>query len=575
MRTSWVRVLLIGIVLLPFAHGAEANHTTFAPGDLFLSLASGQVQWRHPDGSLNGVLVGVMPGRAGGMAFDAAGNLYVTHWCDGSPNVAVCVTGNGVEVFDPHGVPRGSFGSGYNCNPYSLRFDGAGNLFVGQADCTGNILKFDGAGTLQAAYAVATDRGSSWIELGADGCTAFYTSGTTANVKRFDVCRNVQLPDFNTAPLPDPSAKVLRRLPDGGLLVTNVSAIVRLDASGNLVQTYDVPTEPRAWAWLDLVGDGTFWVSNYFSSNIYRFDIATGQVLASFNASPASFTVIGLAVKTGPGVPSTFASGDLFLSLSTGQVQWRRHDGTLNAVLVGLMPGRAGGMAFDAAGRLYVTHGCEGFGLVPVCPSGGGVEVFSASGALVGPFGSGYNCNPNSIRLDAAGNAYVGQSDCLADILKFDSRGTLLASYVVAPELRGSDWIDLAAGGCTVFYTSRGAHVKRFDTCTNAQLPDFNTAPLPGPAAYAVRILPDGGVLVANLSAVVRLDALGNLVQSYAALGEPQSWSWLDLAGDGTFWVANDYSSNVYRFDVATGTILASFNASPASSTVIGVAVKP
>jgi outer membrane protein assembly factor BamB len=577
MRLAWVTLLLIGIVVLLPGHAAEANHSTFAPGDLFISLSTGQVQWRHPDGTLNRVLTGVMPGRAGGMAFDAAGNLYVTHWCDGSPNVAVCATGNGVEVFDPMGIPRGPFGSGYNCNPYSLRFDGAGNLYVGQADCTGDILKFDAGGTLQAAYDVATDRGSSWIELAPDGCTVFYTSGGPT-VKRFDMCRHSPLADFYTAPPPDSSAKVLRMLPDGSMLLTVVSAIVRLDPLGNVVQTYDVPGELRAWAWLDLVGDGTFWVTNHASSNVYQFDIATGQLLAGFNASPASMTVIGLAVKPGPGAGAssgTFAPGDVFVSLATGEVQWRRPDGTLNAVLAGLMPGRAGGMAFDAAGSLYVTHWCEGSGYVAVCPSGGGVEVFSASGFLVGAFGSGYNCNPSSIRLDAAGNVYVGQSDCAADVLGFDRLGTAQAAYDVATEERGSDGIELAADGCTILYTSRSANVKRFDVCARTQLPDFNTAPLPGPAAYAVRVLPDGGVLVADVSAVVRLDASGNLVQTYGVPGEPQAWEWLDLVGDGTFWASNHYSSNLYRFDIATGQVLASFNASPTSFTVMAVAVKP
>jgi outer membrane protein assembly factor BamB len=302
MRTLCVVLLLIGgFVLLP-APRADADHGTFARGDLFLSLATGQVEWRHPDGTLNRVLTGVMPGRAGGMAFDAAGNLYVTHFCEGAPYVYACVTGNSVEVFDPAGTLLGSFGHGYWCNPYSIRFDGAGNAYVGQLDCSGDILKFDPSGTLVAAYDVATEpdadwQGSAWIDLAANGCTVFYTSGGR-NVKRFDVCQNVQLTDFNRDVLPNPRAKVLRVLPDGGILFTNVSIIVRLDRSGRIVRTYDPPGEPDAWAWLDLVGDGTFWVSNYESSNVYRIDIATGAVLGGFNvAPPYSFSLIGVAVK--------------------------------------------------------------------------------------------------------------------------------------------------------------------------------------------------------------------------------------------------------------------------------------
>jgi outer membrane protein assembly factor BamB len=557
---------------------AGASHTAFGPGDLFVSLSTGQVQWRHPDGSLNRVLTGVLPGRAGGMDFDAAGNLYVTHWCEGSPLVPVCTRGGGVEAFSPQGAPLGPFGSGYDCNPYSLRFDPTGRLFVGQADCTGDILTLGADGALEAAYDVPTDRGSSWIELGADGCTVFYTAGTAPRVQRYDLCAGSPLPDFNAAPLPDPSAKVLRRLPDGGLLVTNVTAVVRLDAAGQLVQTYGVAGEAQAWGWVDLVGDGTFWASNHFSSNVYRFSLATGEVLASFNASPADQSVIGVAVAPGPGAgspPVAFAPGDLFLSLSTGQVQWRRPDGTLKAVLAGQVPGRAGGMAFDPAGNLYVTHGCEGLGIAPACPSGGGVEVFGPSGSSLGAFGSGYDCNPYSIRLDGVGRAYVGQSDCGADVLVLDAGGAVLAAHDAATEARGTDGVDLAADGCTIVYTSRGVNVKRFDACAGAQLADFNAAPLPGPAAYAVRVLPDGGVLVADVSAVVRLDAAGHLAQTYAVPGEPEGWEWLDLVGDGTFWAINHHSSNAYRFSLATGEVLAGFNASDVPFTLIGVAVKP
>ena len=65
-------------------------------------------------------------------------------------------------------------------------------------------------------------------------------------------------------------------LPDGGVLVSNGQVIARLDAAGVVVQTYEVPGEGTLWAGLDLVGDGTFWAGNYFSSTVYRFDLATG-----------------------------------------------------------------------------------------------------------------------------------------------------------------------------------------------------------------------------------------------------------------------------------------------------------
>ncbi|MBI4421620.1 MAG: hypothetical protein HY560_12415 [Gemmatimonadetes bacterium] len=273
---------------------------------------------------------------------------------------------------------------------------------------------------------------------------------------------------------------------------------------------------------------------------------------------------------TADGAHRAFAHGDLFVSLVSGQVQWRHPDGSLNTVLIGLVPGTARAMAFDAAGNFYVPHWCGDF----LCRSGNTVEKFDPTGRAVGTFGGGYAHNPNSIVFDAAGNAYVGQSDAPADIVKFDAVGTPLVSFDAATEVRGTDWIDLAGDGCTILYTSRGKNILRYDTCARAQRPNFNSAPLPGESALALRVLPDGGVLVADSVAIVRLNAFGAVVRTYTVPGEPGLWAGLDLAGDGTFWASNWGSSNVYRFDLATGAVLASFNAVPTSSTVVGIAVK-
>jgi outer membrane protein assembly factor BamB len=117
------------------------------------------------------------------------------------------------------------------------------------------------------------------------------------NVKRFDGCAGVQLPDFNQQPLPGGLTHDLRVLPDGGVLVASGQVIARLDASGALVQTYEGPPENTLWAGLDLAGDGTFWAGNYFSSNVYRFNLATGAIVTSFNAGTPPNTVVGIRVR--------------------------------------------------------------------------------------------------------------------------------------------------------------------------------------------------------------------------------------------------------------------------------------
>ncbi len=284
----------LGPVPVSDAVSGTAPAAAFAPGDVFVSLRTGQVQWWHPDGTLNGTLINAIPGKAEGMGFDAAGNLYVTHYC---ADVSLCLAGNMVERFSPNGVSAGSFGGGYNCNPYAIAVDAAGRVYVGQADCTGDILQFDGSGNPLASFDVAPDnRGSARIDLAADGCTMFYTS-QGANVKRYDICTRQQLPDFNRAPLPGGLTYGLRILPDGGVLVSITSAIARLDASGDLVRSYDAPGEPDEWTGLDLVGDGTFWATNYASSDVVRFDLSSGAVLTSFNTGTPTTTVKDVVVK--------------------------------------------------------------------------------------------------------------------------------------------------------------------------------------------------------------------------------------------------------------------------------------
>jgi hypothetical protein len=279
---------------------------------------------------------------------------------------------------------------------------------------------------------------------------------------------------------------------------------------------------------------------------------------------------LGIAVLVAsPAQPShatTFQVGDVFVATDQGgTVQWREPDGTLHATLPTLPSVSTTGMAFDSSDNLYVT----GF-------DGNQVSVLNNMGVLTGAFGSGYNANPESILFDEAGNAYVGQADGTRDILKFDSAGNPLASFNVATSDRGSDWIDLAADQCTMFYTSEGSEVKRFDVCTNTQLADFAPPGTLHRPAFALRLLlpaQGGGLLVADSQDIHRLDGSGAVAQTYDAPGE-NCWFALNLDPDSTsFWSADFCTSNVYKFDIATGSVLTSFNTGTPANTVFGLAV--
>jgi hypothetical protein len=290
------------------------------------------------------------------------------------------------------------------------------------------------------------------------------------------------------------------------------------------------------------------------------------------NSSTGSTVNLGTTCTEGTCTPTQggFPSGDVFVSVGNGQVQERKPDGTLVQTLdTNTGSPETTGLAFNAAGNLYVTDW-----------TARDVTKFTPPGTLAGSFGSGYTGHPESIVFDAAGNAYVGQVDTTgATLLKFDSAGQPIASFSPARENRGTDWIDLAPDQCTVYYTSEGRSVKRFDVCgeVGSQLSDFATG-LPGAAAYTIRLLPGGGALVADTETIVHLDASGQVVQQYNDPSSSAFWFSLALDPDGkTFWAGNPFTGEVAHFDIASRALLSHFTTANDSSIDLagGLAIAP
>jgi hypothetical protein len=139
--------------------------------------------------------------------------------------------------------------------------------------------------------------------------------------------------------------------------------------------------------------------------------------------------------------------------------------------------GAGEGMAFDSRGNLYINRWCND----AACSNGNLVEKYDTTGRSEGAVGSGYDCGPHTLVFDPADVAYVGQAGCRKTILKFMPGMTApAAEYAAAEEFGGIFWLDLAPNRCTLFYTSYGPNVKRFDVCAGVQLTDFNLAPMPG-----------------------------------------------------------------------------------------------
>ncbi len=263
-------------ILLSLGLQMQKAVAQFQIGDVFIGVANGEVQWRDASGTLIQTLNTGLGGYTTGMAFDAAGNLYVTDF-----------SVNAISVFNNFGVLQGTFGSGYNI-PESILFDAAGSAYVGNVG--GGLNKYDATGAfLGTSYTGRVD----WIDLQADQCTMLFT-GEGDNVLQHDVCTNTALPDFANGL--GGNAYALRIRKNGDVLVANGINVLRLDPSGVIQQTYDVVGED-SWFALNLDADGTsFYSANFNTSNVYKIDIATGNVLSSFNTGTASSTVFGLAV---------------------------------------------------------------------------------------------------------------------------------------------------------------------------------------------------------------------------------------------------------------------------------------
>ena len=249
--------------------------------------------------------------------------------------------------------------------------------------------------------------------------------------------------------------------------------------------------------------------------------------------------------------------GDLFIAVGNGSYQIWRNNGTnspnyqLLETIGDTLGGTTAGCATDSTFRLYGTN-----------LSNTKVERF----AIAHPHSvtlrfdvsnGGSDLQSQSIAFDGQGFLYVGhQSDGV--VHKYDQLGTLIQTFSVQTENSGTEWLDLSADGSTVFYTSRGVKIFRFNF-TTGQLPPFvdftNNTKFKG-TFYALRVLPGGGVLVASGAAgVLKFDSSGNQVTAFSVkLPNKADVRTLTLDPNGTsFWVGDSSGRQAYRFNIQNG----------------------
>jgi len=267
-------------------------------------------------------------------------------------------------------------------------------------------------------------------------------------------------------------------------------------------------------------------------------------------------SVLAVVLSLQPLAAATWEDGYVFVGISSGCYQVFQPDGTFVEQICDGLGGFTTGCAFDNAGNLWATNFTND-GIVQY--DGDDPHSVLQFFPTLGLTGAADLSN-ESIVFDAAGDFYVGHPDGGDDIHKYSTAGTLLQEFDVAIDARGSDWLDLAANQCTMYYTGEGRTVKRYDVCIDTQLADFGTVPGAG-NNFALRLLEpcdgSGGLLVADNNNIKRMAGDGSTFQTYDVPGE-DTWFALNRDPDGTsFWSGDIVTGNIYRFDIETGAILA------------------
>jgi hypothetical protein len=276
------------------------------------------------------------------------------------------------------------------------------------------------------------------------------------------------------------------------------------------------------------------------------------------------FLLLALGMFPAAHASVPYATGDVFAGVGGGNVSQFTPTGTLkNTLLTTTGSSEETGMCFDSSSNLFVTNFEDS-----------SVSKFDSNGNLIAAHWATFPGSPESCVVNNAGDIFFGGGG-LSSIYEYSdsgTSGTLVNSWPVTTQDRGSDWLDLSADQCTMQYTSEGDSILRFNVCTGTQLSNFSDG-LPGPC-YANRIIPGSGgeVLVACTSQAILLSSTGVTLKSYTISGESFLFA-LNLDPDGTsFWTAGYETGNIYRIDIATGTVITTFNA-PHLFSVAGLAI--
>jgi len=267
----------------------------------------------------------------------------------------------------------------------------------------------------------------------------------------------------------------------------------------------------------------------------------------------ATASVAAILATTPAAAAGLFDSGDVFASVGNGTVQVYDDNGALLTTLNTGQGGYTTGSVSDTAGNFYVTNF-----------SAGSISKFDNNGGSLGVVYSGL-ATPESILFNKTGTLYSSQVS--------GSAIKNLGGGSDVPIGTRSDWIDLAANQTTFLYTQEGDAINQYDTVGGALAPFVSG--LGGGNAFAVRILGNGDVLLADNGAVLLFNSAGGLLQSYDPTGGAGGLFSLDVTPDGkNFWSGSFNTADLYEVNIGSGALVQTIATGCGSNCLFGVSVQ-
>lgn len=280
-------------------------------------------------------------------------------------------------------------------------------------------------------------------------------------------------------------------------------------------------------------------------------------------AAVVTLLAFSLGVSLASATPNTFEYGDLLIAVGGGLVYRYNPDGD----------GAIQQILDTTSGSVHMNELCwdENYNLYATNANTGDMSRFDSDGILTAyPWAGPFSTIPGTCVGDMNGHIYVGEGAGDNYLRRFDLDGSNLVTYAPVVENEGIGGMDLASDLCTMYYTSREDSVQAYDVCTSTQLPDLVTG-LNGPC-HALRIRDNGEIIVACDTEILRLDNLGNTLDTYQP-GADEYFA-LELDPDGTsFWTAGVFSGEVYRVDMESGDLLHNFTAQMLSNKLKGITI--